>query len=135
MKHDLQKHGQGKTRPDRRRRGVLPYLAFVIVKLAMIPVVALGVAVSVYIRTSPYPPTEALMHLVARAGCPAAVAIGLAGARKGELGYHARNDIDGNGIACGRATPTQGPALVLPGAGQSRTVGGAKFIQAKPSGG
>ena len=102
----------------------------VILKLAAIPAIALGTGLSVYIRTSPYPPTEALLHLVARGGCPAAAAVGLAPARKGALGYHARNDADGDGVAC---EWSPGPGEAMPGSGQR--VGGAKFIRVGTPGG
>ena len=127
-------------RRQRRRGSAAGYLVFVVLKLASIPVVAASVALSVYVRTSPYPPTEALMHLIARAGCPSAAAIGLAPARRGALGYHARNDPDGDGIACDAGqrlavpvTLTSPPAADID---RSRNAGGAKFIRPdRPAGG
>jgi hypothetical protein len=104
-------------------------LVFVILKVSTIPVIALTTALSIYIRTSPYEPTEALMDLVARAGCPAAAAIGLADMRKGELGYHARNDPDGDGVACPRVTSPVAAGPEVPGETSTRTVGGAKFLR------
>ncbi|SPH24374.1 hypothetical protein DEA8626_03425 [Defluviimonas aquaemixtae] len=117
----------------RRRRSMAGFLASAIVKLCAIPIVAASVSVSLYIRTSPYRPTEALIHLVAMAGCPAAAAIGIPEAREGEPGYHARNDPDGDGVACGAARGDP-----LPGAtvrDSTRQVGGAKFVRPKPAGG
>lgn len=123
----------GTGRGDRRKPGTARFLSSVVLKLMAIPVIALATALSVYIRTSPYPPSAALAHLLARAGCPAAAAIGLAGARAGELGYHARNDPDGDGIACAPAAVPEG--LVAPGQVIVTKAGGAKFVRPKPAGG
>ena len=109
------------------------YLAFVILKLAAIPVVALAVGLSLFLRTSPYAPAEALLDLVARGGCPAAAAVGLAPARRGALGYHARNDTDGDGIACEREPAARVRAIPL--AGGARRAGGAKFVRPARTGG
>ncbi|MFT4959011.1 MAG: hypothetical protein ACI92Z_000083 [Paracoccaceae bacterium] len=107
-------------------------------KLLSIPVLAVSVAVSIYIRTSPYEPEQALAHLIARANCDAARSIGLAPAYRGGLGYHARNDADGDGVACEMNRPfkaapmVQGMKLtkVEPAAAPSvRMVGGAKFVK------
>lgn len=91
-----------------------------------IPIVAAGIATSVYIRTSSYPPSDALRHLIARAGCKAAEAVALAPAYRGQIGYHARNDVNGDGVACqghgfAAAEPTPD--------GGSRRSGGAKFLR------
>ncbi|MGB3315411.1 MAG: excalibur calcium-binding domain-containing protein [Albidovulum sp.] len=118
-------------RGDRRKPGMGRFLSSVILKLMAIPVVALAMAVSVYIRTSPYPPSSALAHLLARAGCPAAAAIGLAEARVGEVGYHARNDPDGDGIACAPVPVPEG--LATPGQVTVTKAGGAKFVRPKPA--
>ncbi len=104
------------------------------------PVVAVSVALSLYIRTSAYEPPAALAHLVARVSCDAARSVGLAPAYRGEIGYHARNDPDGNGVACERALPTQVQQVLgatldtqAPSPGQppvaGRMVGGAKFVK------
>ena len=42
----------------------------------------------------------AFWHMIAAAGCDAARAAGVAPAYRGHPGYHARNDRDGDGIAC-----------------------------------
>lgn len=123
------RHNQGRGTPRSGGRGVAGFLASAVVKLCAIPLVALSVSVSLYIRTSPYRPTEALLHLVAMAGCPAAAAVGVAGARAGEPGYHARNDPDGDGVAC---NPEGDRA---PGRETTRQVGGAKFVRPKAAGG
>lgn len=110
------------------------------ISLLGFPVVAVSVAVSLYIRTSTYEPSAALAHLVARFNCDAARSIGLAPAYRGEIGYHARNDPDGNGVSCERSLQTQmqqilGVALDAPVTSPDqppvpdRMVGGAKFIK------
>lgn len=117
-----------------RRRGVAHALSSVILKIAAIPLVATSVALSIYVRTSPYPPTEALVHLIAMGGCPAAAFFGLSNRREGELGYHKRNDPDGDGIAC---AASRIPGALVDGAEPDIThrAGGAKFVRAKGSGG
>ncbi len=98
--------------------------------ILILPGVMMIVALSVYLRTSPYYPTDAMMHLLARGGCDMARRIGLAGARRGEIGYHARNDHDGNGVACeipGARMSLQEPLIGNAGDGRSDT--GAKFIR------
>ncbi len=121
----------------------------ILMRLLTLPLLALGVALSIYIRTSDYDPPDALAHLMARGGCDAARYVGLAPAYQGGLGYHARNDADGDGVACaalaasdsdagpesvteiatgpvhdeafGEPVPTRGSGL--------RMVGGAKFVK------
>jgi Excalibur calcium-binding domain len=108
--------------------------------LLSFPVVTVSVALSLYIRTSAYEPTAALAHLVARVSCDAARSVGLAPAYRGEIGYHVRNDPDGDGVACERSLPAQvqqvldtmldtpAPSPDQPAA-PDRMVGGAKFIK------
>lgn len=43
---------------------------------------------------------EGARHLLAAPNCDAARAVGLAPARRGEAGYYAAHDADGDGIAC-----------------------------------
>ena len=104
--------------------------------LLTLPIVAGGVAVSLYVRTSPYEAADALAHLVARGGCDAARSIGLAPAYRGGLGYHARNDADGDGVACESVGFDVGrvqDVAISPPTPQSsssvRIVGGAKFVK------
>lgn len=52
----------------------------------------------------PWSLTDAVLHLVAAPTCDAARAVGLTPAFRGEPGYWAWHDRDGNGVACaGRA--------------------------------
>lgn len=97
-----------------------------------LPFVASAIALSVYIRTSPYEPEKAILHLAARVSCDAARMVGLAPSYRGELGYHARNDADGDGVACevvfANSQPI-GPVPVRRSAPRDRMVGGAKFVK------
>lgn len=108
--------------------------------ILMIPVVAAGLTVSIFIRTSDYDPPDALRHLLALGGCDIAARVLLAPAREGELGYHRRNDPDGDGVACAdrmprdvyphsdtivsKPIPSRAPPENAP-----RIVGGAKFLR------
>ncbi|MHA6263502.1 NYN domain-containing protein [Arenibacterium sp. CAU 1754] len=100
--------------------------------LAALPIITASTALSVYIRTSPYEPGEAVLHLAAMAGCGVAGKVGLSPANRGELGYHVRNDADGNGVAC---EPTEahivsrGQVPARRRTETTRTVGGAKFVK------
>lgn len=109
-------------------------------KLLSIPFLAVSVAVSIHIRISPYEPPQALAHLIARVDCDAARSVGLAPAYRGGLGYHKRNDPDGNGIACEQgdlftaAPEAKGGNLTKTTAESApdtlvRIVGGAKFVK------
>ncbi len=118
-----------------RRHALSPIRILLMVLL--LPVTTGVIALGVYVRISDYERTEAVMHLVALAGCDAARSVGLGPMREGELGYHKRNDPDGDGIACeaGAVRRTQGPAPVqfapsdpMPAQTQRR-VGSAKFVR------
>ncbi|MBL4768774.1 MAG: excalibur calcium-binding domain-containing protein [Rhodobacteraceae bacterium] len=107
-------------------------------KLLSIPVIAVSVAVSIYIRTSPYEPDRALAHLIARANCDTARMVGLAPAYRGGLGYHARNDANGNGVTCEQGNLLAAAPVVErmkltkaePAPNTTvRMVGGAKFVK------
>ncbi|MCF6233812.1 MAG: excalibur calcium-binding domain-containing protein [Rhodobacteraceae bacterium] len=116
----------------------------IMVRLLTLPLVALSVALSMYVRTSDYDPPEALAHLVARGGCDAARSVGLAVSYRGGLGYHARNDADGNGVACDSAevlpvavvenSVITEPVAIQDTFARTRMTGGAKFVkpQVKP---
>jgi len=117
----------------------------ILIQVLLLPVVTLAVTISIYTRTSPYERVDALRHLAAMAGCDTAQAMDLAPAFKGQIGYHARNDPDGDGIACGSvvvaaAQPVM-PAFAIPSATRAdveprasgtpatNTITGAKFIK------
>ncbi len=106
--------------------------------LLSIPILASIVATSLYMRTSPYEPHIALAHLIARFGCDAALSVDLAPAYRGEVGYHARNDEDGNGVTCEYDSQFTAPTTIetaslataepVP-AVQERMANGAKFVK------
>ena len=119
-------------RADRTRAQALSPVR-ILTQLLFLPVAVVAITISVYIRTSPYERTDALRHLAAMAGCDTAASMGLAPARAGELGYHARNDPDGDGVACGTARGP-GPTLAdwaaaAPPDTAGRSAGGAKFLK------
>ena len=122
----IQRH----RRADATRRKALSPLRIITMVLAL-PLTTAAIAFGVYMRTSDFERTEALMHLIALAGCDAAHAVGLGKMHKGQPGYHARNDPDGNGVACesgGTAKPSFNAPRQSENTG-SRMVGGAKFVR------
>lgn len=108
----------------------------ILLQVLLVPVVTVALTVSIYIRTSPYERTDALRHLAALAGCDTARSMGLAPAYEGQLGYHARNDKDGDGVACGEAVIVSSvlPEIPAMSAGAvddpgTHRVSGAKFVK------
>lgn len=93
----------------------------------MLPISTAGIAVGVYLRTSEFKREDALLHLVAMAGCQAAESLVPGPYRDGEPGYHARNDSDGDGVACGIPPQVATPQQAEPP--RQRTVGTAKFVR------
>ncbi len=113
---------------ETRRRALSPLRIFL--RLAGIPLVTIGVAISVYVRTSDYPTQDAMRHLFALAGCEAAVAVGLTPATKGNIGYHARNDPDGDGVACDGPEYSRSVAVAPSNGGSPpQMTDGAKFVR------
>ncbi|WP_170414759.1 excalibur calcium-binding domain-containing protein [Ruegeria atlantica] len=115
-----------------RRRALSPVR--IILMILMLPATTAAIAVGVFLRTSEFEHQEALLHLIALAGCHAAEALVPGPYRDGEPGYHARNDTNGDGIACGTAVPQY--AAPKPAAApqpveapQQRQVGTAKFVR------
>lgn len=110
------------------------------VLLLGVPLTALAVAVSLTIRTSEYEPADALRDLIARINCDAARSVKLAPAYRGELGYHAGNDADDDGIAC-EPWPPEPQTATRPASGDiaeqsaaseaepPRMIGGARFVR------
>ncbi|MEL7116982.1 MAG: excalibur calcium-binding domain-containing protein, partial [Pseudomonadota bacterium] len=96
----------------------------ILVRLLMMPFVALGVGLSIYTYASPFDRTDTLRHLVAMAGCEAAERVGLRHMAEGSAGYHSRLDTDGNGIVC------EDPARLQAEAQEATAPNtGAKFIR------
>jgi len=105
---DRAPNARRQRRADRTRAQALSPLR-ILIQLLLVPLVTLSLTVSIYVRTSPYERPDALRHLAAMAGCDTAKAMNLAPAFAGGIGYHERNDPDGDGIAC----PTQAYLLSL----------------------
>lgn len=122
-----------KARAQRTRARALSPVR-ILIQVLLMPLVTLSLTVSIYIRTSPYERTDALRHLAALAGCDTAQAMGLAPAAKGQIGYHAHNDKNGDGIACESEIQVSAlPALpsdpATPAPPQMQGITGAKFIK------
>jgi len=98
----------------------------IFMQLLLVPVVTVVLTVAIYTRTSPYEPRDALRHLLALTGCDAAVKFGVAPAYRGELGYHARNDEDGDGVACAGESSALAETAPETGGGAAS---GAKFLR------
>ncbi len=151
MRHDAAP-SRREIRAARTRAQALSPMRILLSVLSL-PFVATGVAMSLYVNTSPFDPPQALAHLVARVSCDAAATVNLAPAYRGGLGYHARNDHDGDGVACesvlafGAPAPVQGVAVTTKTATKTATetatapatlsdrnnsvrrAGGAKFVR------
>ncbi|MTI03165.1 excalibur calcium-binding domain-containing protein [Roseibium sp. RKSG952] len=138
---------ESKPRPSRRqqraeavRRKALSPLRIFMMVLAL-PITTATIALGVYLRTTDYEHAEAVIHLVALAGCDAAHALGMGAVREGQPGYHKRNDPDGDGVACGTfvvenptavipaPVPSSAPAPAQAEAPAQRRVGNAKFVK------
>ncbi|MDA7967019.1 excalibur calcium-binding domain-containing protein [Ruegeria sp.] len=115
-------------RADALRRRALSPVRILLMVLAL-PATTAIIAVGVYLRVTDYERDEAIIHLIALGGCDVVQAMGFGPFRKGDPGYHPRNDPDGNGVTCGsfvqKGTQRAEPVQPAP----QRTVGGAKFIR------
>lgn len=119
------KQTRRQRRADRTRAKALSPLRILLL-LASLPIIAGSTAIGVYMRTSPYPPELALRHLAALGGCEAAALAGLPQARRGEPGYHQRNDADLDGVACGTTLAAASMEAREPA---QRAPGQAKFVR------
>ena len=117
-------------RADEQRRRALSPVRILLMVLAL-PVTISVIAVGTYLRVSDNDRPEAIIHLVALAGCDAARALGFGTFREGEPGYHARNDPDGDGVACDHPAPSTSLQQVQPRNAEpkARMVGNAKFVR------
>ncbi len=113
---------------QQRRRALSPFrILFMILAL---PLTTGIIAIGTYMRATDRDRPEAVLHLVALAGCDATRAMGFGAFYEGEAGYHKRNDPDGDGVACASVAP--GTGFVAPQeaeAPKQRTVGTAKFLK------
>ncbi|SMO55994.1 excalibur calcium-binding domain-containing protein [Ruegeria faecimaris] len=105
-----------------RRRALSPVR--ILLMVLMLPLTTGIIALSVWLRTSEFERDEAVLHLVALAGCGAALSVLPGPFLEGEPGYHLQNDPDQDGVACG---------VIAPNAEQSaapqKRVGNAKFVR------
>ncbi|CUK01686.1 hypothetical protein RUE5091_02281 [Ruegeria denitrificans] len=112
-----------------RKRALSPVR--IILMVLMLPLTTMAIAVGVYLRTSEFKHEEALVHLIALAGCGAVETIVSGPFIEGRPGYHPRNDPDGDGVACDIRRPAAGQSAVSQTAEtpRSRSVGNAKFVR------
>ena len=68
--------------------------------LLVIPVVAVLGLVGLKFASSPWPVSMTFKHMLAVRNCAAVRSVGLAPAYRGEPGYYAHHDSDGDGWAC-----------------------------------
>lgn len=115
-------------RADRTRREALSPVR-ILMNVLLIPLIAAVLTVSIYLRASPFERQDALRHLVALTGCSAAEKVGLVRAREGAPGYHLRNDLDGDGIACNEGVRRVETVPAGAGSGRHIPVRGAKFLR------
>ncbi len=112
-----------------RKRALSPVR--ILIMVLMLPVTTLGIAVGVYLRVSEFESEEALIHLIALAGCKPVEAIVPGPFLAGEAGYHLRNDPDGDGVACGTYSvdSAQETLPLQAETPRQRVVGSAKFVR------
>ncbi len=125
-------------RADALRRKALSPLRILLMVLAL-PLTTGTIAIGVYLRTSDYERHEAVIHLVALAGCDTIQRLVSGPFFEGQPGYHKRNDPDGDGVACGTRGLQRPRRAAMPGvsgsppqqvqAPRERTVGTAKFLK------
>ncbi|WP_170475232.1 excalibur calcium-binding domain-containing protein [Ruegeria arenilitoris] len=117
-------------RAEQQRRRALSPMRILLMVLAL-PLTTGIIAVGTYIRVNNGDRENALVHLVALAGCDAVQAIGFNTFNEGEPGYHKRNDPDGDGIACefNKAEPVLSTEPSRTEAPKQRMVGNAKFVR------
>ncbi|WP_299888629.1 excalibur calcium-binding domain-containing protein [uncultured Ruegeria sp.] len=117
-------------RADAMRRKALSPVRILIMVL-FLPLTTAVFAAGMFLRISDYDRNDAVLHLIALAGCDAADAIGFGPFRKGQPGYHKRYDADGDGVSCEKFAPafTQQATPPTSSAPTNRTVGNAKFVR------
>lgn len=118
-------------RADRTRREALSP-SRILLSIVTVPVLTVGLTVSIFVMTSDYDRRDALRHLIALAGCEPAAKIGMTDMTRGEVGYHPRNDPDGDGLSCdtGRAAlDTAGWAGAAVAMETAPPAPGARFVR------
>ncbi len=89
-------------RAEATRRHALSPLR-ILVMVLLLPLTTVLIATGVFLRLSGFEREEAVIHLIALAGCDATQSLGVGPFYEGQAGYHKRNDPDGDGVACGAA--------------------------------
>ncbi len=121
-------------RADRTRREALSPVR-ILLSIVTVPVVTVGLTVSIFAMTSDFERQDAVRHLIAMAGCDVAAKIGMSDMARDDVGYHPRNDPDGDGLACdtgrGAAMATAGWAGGHDAMEIARPAPGAKFVSPK----
>ncbi len=117
-------------RADATRKRALSPIRILFMVLAL-PLTTALVAVNIYLRTSEYERNDAIIHLVAMAGCDTVLKIVPGPFVRGQPGYHERNDPNGDGVACGilNQASSTGQTQQRPPATSVRSVGNAKFVR------
>ncbi len=112
-----------------RRQALSPVRILVMVLL--LPLTTVLIATGVFLRLSEFERDEAVIHLIALAGCDATQSLGVGPFYEGQAGYHKRNDPDGDGVACGSASAPQSTAPPVHNSPepQQRSLGTAKFVR------
>ncbi len=123
-------------RADATRRQALSPVRILLLVLCLPLTVAL-ISFNMFVRLSDYGRNEAIIHLIALAGCDTAQSMGFGPFYDGYPGYHRRNDPDGDGMACETFAAVKRPQPVtVPDTGSqrrtsapARSVGNAKFVK------
>ncbi len=112
-----------------RRQALSPVRILVMVLL--LPLTTVVIATGVFLRLSEFERDEAVIHLIALAGCDATQSLGVGPFYEGQAGYHKRNDPDGDGVACGAASVPRASAPQAHNSPepQQRSLGTAKFVR------
>lgn len=112
-----------------RRRALSPVR--ILLMILALPVTTAMIAAGAYLRISDYDRDEAVIHLIALAGCDAALSVAQGPFYEGQAGYHARNDQDRDGVACGTSAPAplSQSADTTASKPTIRSVGSAKFVR------
>lgn len=115
-------------RADAVRRRALSPIRILLMVLAL-PVTTAIIAIGAYLRVSEYNRDEAIIHLIALGGCDVVQAMGFGPFREGDPGYHARNDPNGSGVACGKFVQNSTQRAEPSQSTNHRAVGSAKFVR------
>ncbi len=116
-----------------RRRALSPVR--ILLMVLCLPLTVALISFNMFVRLSDYGRDEAMVHLIALAGCDASRAVGFGTFYEGYAGYHPRNDPDGDGVACGpdvaqrQTAPSPSTTTPRETTANQRSLGNAKFIK------